>query len=349
MILSPRETFRFVAVLMICSIILVPISATDDTLEGLRRREDDQNSHLLSANGAEAAGKPSLLYREPRAVKNNASPNLSDIAKRLQAMERKLDALLRLPPRSRDSSLLTFLLGRDGRNYGKEEMGPPGPPGPPGPKGESGKPGAKGDQGIPGRNGSQGPQGVKGEKGQDGKSGVKYVRWGRTTCPSGAQIVYKGLMGGEAYSHTGGGVNYLCLPKNPKYDKYKNGHQNAGYMYGSQYEMRFNPFTTKNLHNHDAPCVVCFVKSRSSLLMMPARNDCPSGWTEEYHGYLMSEYYNHKKPSEFVCVDNDAEKIPGTSAGKSGVLLYPVEGVCGTLPCGPYVAGRELTCAVCTK
>lgn len=89
MILSPRETFRFVAVLMICSIILVPISATDDTLEGLRRREDDQNSHLLSANGAEAAGKPSLLYREPRAVKNNASPNLSDIEKRLQAMEGK--------------------------------------------------------------------------------------------------------------------------------------------------------------------------------------------------------------------------------------------------------------------
>ena len=34
--------------------------------------------------------------------------------------------------------------------------------------------------------------GPKGEKGQDGKSGVKYVRWGRTTCPSGADIVYKG-------------------------------------------------------------------------------------------------------------------------------------------------------------
>ena len=29
-------------------------------------------------------------------------------------------------------------------------------------------------------------------KGQDGKSGVKYVRWGRTTCPSGVDIVYKG-------------------------------------------------------------------------------------------------------------------------------------------------------------
>ena len=34
----------------------------------------------------------------------------------------------------------------------------------------------------------------KEKKGQDGAAttGVKYVRWGRTTCPSGAQIVYKG-------------------------------------------------------------------------------------------------------------------------------------------------------------
>jgi len=40
--------------------------------------------------------------------------------------------------------------------------------------------------------GPKGDQGSKGDEGQDGKSGVKYVRWGRTTCPSGAEIVYKG-------------------------------------------------------------------------------------------------------------------------------------------------------------
>ena len=57
-----------------------------------------------------------------------------------------------------------------------------------------GPPGPKGDQGAVGKTGAQGPQGAKGEKGQDGAgtSGVKYVRWGRTTCPSGVQIVYKG-------------------------------------------------------------------------------------------------------------------------------------------------------------
>lgn len=57
-----------------------------------------------------------------------------------------------------------------------------------------GPPGTKGDRGAVGKTGAKGDQGAKGEKGQEGagKSGVKYVRWGRTTCPSGSQIVYKG-------------------------------------------------------------------------------------------------------------------------------------------------------------
>ena len=158
-----------------------------------------------------------------------------------------------------------------------------------------------------------------------------------------------GIIGGGGYSQQGGGVNYLCLPHNPKYDKYKDGWQYSGYVYGTEYEVYdFNPFK-KNLHDHEAPCAVCFVKARGSMLMMPARNDCPSGWTEEYHGYLMTEYYGHKKGYEFVCVDEDAEYVPGTQGNKDGALLYPVQGQCGSLPCNPYVAGRELTCAVCTK
>ena len=41
-------------------------------------------------------------------------------------------------------------------------------------------------------------------------------------------------MGGEHYGHTGGGANYVCLPHNPKYDKYQDGHQTAGYIYGTE-------------------------------------------------------------------------------------------------------------------
>jgi len=278
----------------------------------------------------EGTGEHSQPIRGKRSVQIDAArPNLTEIAKRLLVVEKKLEALLH--PSSSDSWLVGYLLGRDSKHNGQGKTGPPGPPGKMGPKG------------------AEGDQGDKGEKGSDGKSGVKYVRWGRTTCPSGAEIVYKGVIGSEHHTHPGGGVNYLCLPLNPIYDKYKDGFQNSGFVYGTEYEVNtFNPFK-KNLHDSEAPCVVCFVKSRGSLLMMPARNVCPSGWTEEYHGYLMSGYYNHKKGYEFVCVDEDAEYVPGTQVNKDGALLYPVEGRCGALPCNPYIAGRELTCAVCTK
>ena len=160
-----------------------------------------------------------------------------------------------------------------------------------------------------------------------------------------------GRMGGEHTGHHGGGSNYLCLPRDPIYEKYKTGHQNAGYVYGVEYEVsdhNGDPFD-KNLHDHEPPCAVCFVKSRSSLLMMPARNVCPSGWTEEYHGYLMTSHHAHKHSTEFICVDGNPEYVHGTKINSDGSLLYLVEGVCGSLPCRPYEAGRELTCAVCTK
>ncbi|XP_020625853.1 uncharacterized protein LOC110063227 isoform X2 [Orbicella faveolata] len=261
--------------------------------------------------GMEIAEKRGQPLRERRAVKRNST---EDILQRLQDLEQKVEALLQ--PRTNFKFLAKYFQERDGLNYGLGLMGRPGPPGP---------------------------------KGESGKSGVKYVRWGRTTCPSGAETVYKGIIGGESYGHQGGGANYLCLPLNPKYGKYKDGHQNAGYVYGAEYQVAygFNPF--KNIHDYEAVCAVCFTKTRGSMLMMPARNDCPSGWTEEYHGYLMTEYYKHNNQRDFICVDEDAEYVPGTKANKDGALLYPVEGVCGSLPCKPYVNGRELTCAVCTK
>ena len=145
--------------------------------------------------------------------------------------------------------------------------------------------------------------------------------------------------------------NYLCLPHNPKYDKYKDGLQGSAYMYDTEYQIdQYSgvPFK-RNLQDHDAPCVVCFVKSRGSVLMMPARNDCPSGWTEEYHGYLMTEHHGYKHSRDFVCVVGDPKYASSTHANNNGALLYPVEGVCGSLPCLPYVGGRKWTYAVCTR
>lgn len=251
--------------------------------------------------------------------------------------------------------------GTPGTAGRKGDLGRPGKQGPPGLKGDPGNPGTntpspgppgpKGDQGDAGRPGSNGPQGPKGEKGQEGprKSGVKYVHWGKRACPNDTETVYEGFVGSGYYNYYGGGGQHLCLPNNPRYDNYKDGFQSTAFMYGTEYKVSsFSPFG-RSLHNHDVPCAVCYVRSRASQHMVPARNDCPSGWTKEYHGYLMTWHYNHKKSGDFVCIDADAEFVHGSHAVKLGAALYLVEGQCGALPCLPYVAGRELTCAVCTK
>ena len=158
-------------------------------------------------------------------------------------------------------------------------------------------------------------------------------------------------MAGSHYSHSGGGSNYLCLPLNPIYEKLTGGNQGSSYIYGSEYEVSNQKqiFKNSNLHNHDAPCAVCHTSSRGSHMMIPARNVCPSGWTMEYKGYLMSEHHGHKGRTQFICVDGNAEATFGSHVDKNGALLYFVEGSCGSLPCPPYVQGYELTCVVCTK
>ncbi|KAL9965214.1 hypothetical protein ACROYT_G028985 [Oculina patagonica] len=267
--------------------------------------------------------------------KRSASPttSLSDITKRLAALETRTVNL------SKDLRIKTSLRGRDGRD-GRE--GPAGPRGLTGPKGDVGRTGSTGTKGPPG------PQGAKGPEGQ-GLSGVSYNRWGRTNCSGDAIVVYTGVMGGGYYTHTGGGSNYVCLTNNPIYDKYDSGWQGRASIHGTEYETSFHGFKN-NLFDHEAPCAVCYVKSRGSHMMIPGTNKCPSGWTREYYGYLMTSHYNHAHQTEFVCVDVDAEVVPGTHKDINGALLYPVEGSCDySLPCKPYIHGYELTCVVCTK
>ncbi|XP_045177314.2 short-chain collagen C4-like [Mercenaria mercenaria] len=184
------------------------------------------------------------------------------------------------------------------------------------------------------------------------KQGIasSYVRWGRTVCSGNASLVYKGYMGGNAYTDKGGPANYVCLPEDPIWGKYQDGIQNHGNkIYGTEYELygSFNPFD-KNLHDEDAPCAVCRTYYATTI-MIPARTDCYSGWNKEYSGYLMSIDTVHPAAGEYICIDSDPEYILHGSGNQNGNVLYVVEAVCGSLPCLPYVDGRELTCVVCSK
>ncbi|XP_045169116.2 uncharacterized protein LOC123531884 [Mercenaria mercenaria] len=184
-----------------------------------------------------------------------------------------------------------------------------------------------------------------------GGAGNTYVRWGRTECPgNGTEMVYKGYAGGGFYDNEGAASNYLCLPEEPVWGVYEDSEQVAGTVYGAEYELynrNMDKFFGKALHHQDVPCCVCRTK-RPSAIMLPGRNICYDGWTLEYSGYLTSGYENHHA-TEFVCLDGDPEAIGGGESNVNGKLFYFVEARCGSLRCPPYVNGRELTCAVCTK
>ena len=104
-----------------------------------------------------------------------------------------------------------------------------------------------------------------------------------------------------------------------------------------------------NLFNNDVPCAVCHVTDRQAKVMVPARKQCPVGWTHEYHGYLTTsaDIYH---PTTFECMDEAPEVIEGAGRATDGALFYTVEGDCSrSLPCPNYVNGWAITCVVCTK
>jgi hypothetical protein len=184
-------------------------------------------------------------------------------------------------------------------------------------------------------------------------SGAIYTRWGRTVCNNGSDVVYDGVAGGSWYDQYGGASNYICLPKDPIWEVYDESVEKSSKLYGSEYQTTtafdLGNNNGQSLYDHDVPCVVCQSQTKTAVVMIPARNQCYSGWHAEYAGYLMASRSDVPGRMEFVCVDGSPEAVPGGEANQNGALFYLVEGVCGSLPCPPYVPSREITCVVCTK
>ncbi|VDI12476.1 Hypothetical predicted protein [Mytilus galloprovincialis] len=68
-------------------------------------------------------------------------------------------------------------------------------------------------------------------------------------------------------------------------------------MYGAEFDSNF---FASNANDEDVPCALCRTERASSVIMIPGKNKCYSGWKEEYHGYLASGLYNHVAASAFV-------------------------------------------------
>ena len=279
--------------------------------------------------------------------------------------------------------------GPKGRKGTRGSLGPRGDPGTKGQNGDQGifgpqgASGEKGDLGSPGLNGEYGSRGSKGSKGTRGSGGARgilglegqkgepglpsphglptggavYTRWGRTSCPSGqgTELVYSGRAGGSWYSKTGGASNYLCMPDDPDCNDMNSQSdcetQGNNYVYGVEYEKLPNqPFQLVNGHN--VPCAVCFTTSRDTVMMIPAKTECPTSWTKEYSGYLMSQAQDHQSPTMYECVDQYPESVPelNTSNSTSGSAMFNhVQASRNGMASPPYDACKELTCVVCTR
>ncbi|XP_052761899.1 uncharacterized protein LOC128204527 [Mya arenaria] len=178
-------------------------------------------------------------------------------------------------------------------------------------------------------------------------SGI-YTRWGRRSCPGTTELVYEGFAGGGKFNDKGASSNYICLPKDPIFDCDGRKSSSVSTVYGAEYETVYATFHT-NLYEEDVPCAVCRVVGRS-VVMIPARNVCYSGWHTEYSGYLMSSYYGHEGNKELVCMDGNPEKAEGSdSSNPNGALFYFAQAICGSLKCPPYSENKALTCVVCSK
>ena len=162
-------------------------------------------------------------------------------------------------------------------------------------------------------------------------------------------MVYNGVMAGTDFRRYGGGSEYLCLPKYPQYSTYKVSTQNHAKLVPTEYERP----VTKNGAQYNAPCAVCKT-TRTDILMIPARTSCYSGWTQEYGGYLVTEWDVTQHSTEFICVDKDYDVIPGSGADQfPATHLYHVEVDCstGNIPCTFYQYNnyKEVTCVVCSS
>ena len=189
-----------------------------------------------------------------------------------------------------------------------------------------------------------------------GTGTTTYIRWGRKDCETktGTSLIYHGYAAGSWYSHSGNGVGPICLPA-PKsqpleYNDYvQPGLQRMSLLYGAEYETQYFQHLSEK-HNYNIPCALCEVNGRTTTLMLPGLKSCPNGWTEEYHGYLMSNAHNHASQTQYTCVDEHMKGLKGTQANDDGLLLYTIEIDNHPSLCPPFDgSGQELSCAVCTK
>ena len=81
--------------------------------------------------------------------------------------------------------------------------------------------------------------------------------------------------------------------------------------------------------------VLCYASTRVVVTMIPAKTSCPSTWTLEYSGYLMSgtRLHSGRQCTMYECIDKDSDLVPGSASNTNGAVLYHVEASCNGMLC----------------
>lgn len=82
-----------------------------------------------------------------------------------------------------------------------------------------------------------------------------------------------GQVGGNLFTNRGGGVNILCLPNDPENGQHQP--YDNDQVYGGEYEIVQSVRPAgwpASLANKEVPCVVCYQKRRSTVMMIPGNN-----------------------------------------------------------------------------
>jgi hypothetical protein len=85
--------------------------------------------------------------------------------------------------------------------------------------------------------------------------------------------------------------------------------------------------------------------------MVPVTNVCPSGWTQEYTGFIMAQDgLDNRSGTEYICVDAAIEGLMGTAnTNNDEHVLYFTKTYCGSLSCPPFVNNQVAPCVVCSR
>ena len=146
-----------------------------------------------------------------------------------------------------------------------------------------------------------------------GQGQTPFTRWGHASCPAttGTSTLYTGWVASGHWNHHGSGSSQLCMPLEEAHEtNLPQTTKVLAELYRTEYRSSgaLAEFTAQDVDNKEVPCAVCATPGHATL-MVPAWHECPTGWTEQYDGWLMAEKQSSLHTSEWICVDHQPQAL----------------------------------------